>query len=164
MTPCKIHCICDVSDRDSPFPDINDELKPDWIPDLQAHYQWTQQMDPNHPAWSVLFEAPELRSYMRTFDVVNCPWIDRTCLPTPSLFLCGAATVSCRIIHLMACMHVMQIGTDPYPITAAYSVPNSSHAGQAGLVASKVELTRSQTDASRPVVRIRSLFCRTSGD
>ena len=63
----------------------------------------------------------------------------------------------------------MQVGTDPYPITAAYSVPNSSHAGQAGLVGSKVNLTRSQTDASRPVVRlteqplpnacIHSLFC-----
>ena len=50
---------------------INDELKPEWIPDLQAHYQWTKAVDPNHPAWSVLFEAPELRLYMRTFDVVN---------------------------------------------------------------------------------------------
>jgi hypothetical protein len=93
---------------------INDELKPEWIPDLEAHYKWTAETDPNHPAWSVVYEAPELRQYMRTFDVV---------------------------------------GTDPYPITAPYSVPNASHVGQAGLVGAKVDLTRSQTDASRPVVR-----------
>ena len=52
----------------------------------------------------------------------------------------------------------MQVGTDPYPITAAYSEPNSSHAGQAGLVGSKVDLTRSQTDASRPMVRLNSFY------
>jgi hypothetical protein len=98
---------------------INDELKPEWVPDLEAHYQWTKETDPNHPAWSVLFEANELRSYMRTFDVV---------------------------------------GSDPYPITAAYTVPNASHAGQAGQVGSQVDLTRSQTDASRPVVRSPSAW------
>eukprot|EP01043_Picozoa_sp_COSAG02_P036458 COSAG02_NODE_2670_length_8288_cov_6.629792_3_plen_312_part_00 len=37
----------------------------------EAHYQWTRDTDPDHPAWSVLYEAGFLAQYMGTFDVVG---------------------------------------------------------------------------------------------
>ena len=39
--------------------------------ELEAHYQWTAAGDPEHVAWSVLYEASALRQYMRTFDVIG---------------------------------------------------------------------------------------------
>ena len=41
------------------------------MPDLEKHYQWTAETDPDHPTWAVLYEAPQLRQYLRTFDVVG---------------------------------------------------------------------------------------------
>lgn len=37
----------------------------------EAHYQWTRDTDPDHPAWSVLYEAGFLAQYMGTFDVIG---------------------------------------------------------------------------------------------
>ena len=51
--------------------DLNDELNTEWMPDLEKHYQWTAETDPDHPTWAVLYEAPQLRQYLRTFDVVG---------------------------------------------------------------------------------------------
>jgi hypothetical protein len=50
---------------------LNDELGVSWMSDLEAHYDWTAATDPDHVAWSVLYEAPELRQYMATFDVIG---------------------------------------------------------------------------------------------
>ena len=50
---------------------LNDELGVTWMPDLEAHYQWTAAADPDHVAWSVLFEAPQLSQYLGTFDVIG---------------------------------------------------------------------------------------------
>jgi hypothetical protein len=50
---------------------LNDELNLVWMEELEAHYRWTAAGDPDHVAWAVLYEAPELRSYMKTFDVIG---------------------------------------------------------------------------------------------
>ena len=57
-------CLCALAD-------LNDELNTEWMPDLEKHYQWTAETDPDHPTWAVLYEAPQLRQYLRTFDVVG---------------------------------------------------------------------------------------------
>ena len=37
---------------------LNDELMgPQYLPALKAHYRWTANGDPDHPAWAVLSAA-----------------------------------------------------------------------------------------------------------
>lgn len=50
---------------------LNDELPEKWVPDLNDHYRWAVARDPDHPAWSVLYEASQLRQYIASFDVVG---------------------------------------------------------------------------------------------
>ena len=50
---------------------LNDELPEKWIPDLDDHYRWAVARDSDHPCWSVLFEASQLRQYLASFDVVG---------------------------------------------------------------------------------------------
>jgi hypothetical protein len=50
---------------------LNDELPEPYLPRLEAHYEWTKEEDPNHPAWAVLCEVPEVGRYLDTFDVIG---------------------------------------------------------------------------------------------
>lgn len=50
---------------------LNDELPVAYRPRLTAHYRWTAQEDPDHPAWAVLYQVNEMERYLGTCDVIG---------------------------------------------------------------------------------------------
>ncbi len=50
---------------------LNDELNLGYLPRLEAHQQWLEELDPNHPTWVVLYQVGEVNQYARTFDVIG---------------------------------------------------------------------------------------------
>ena len=50
---------------------INDELSLDMLDRLSAHRQWIEELDPNHPAWVVLFQVDQVREYLPSYDVIG---------------------------------------------------------------------------------------------
>jgi hypothetical protein len=50
---------------------INDELPLALRPRLEAHRQWVEEEDPNHPSWVVLFQVRDVADYGQTFDVIG---------------------------------------------------------------------------------------------
>lgn len=50
---------------------VNDELPQQFIPRLEAHQRWTEEEDPEHPTWSVLYQVREVGAYLNTFDVIG---------------------------------------------------------------------------------------------
>lgn len=50
---------------------INDELSLDLLDRLSAHRQWNEDLDPDHPAWVVLYQVDQVRQYMPSFDVIG---------------------------------------------------------------------------------------------
>ncbi len=49
---------------------INDELGPEWRPELQRRYDQVAQADYNHPAFQVLYQVGQLDQYFGTSDVL----------------------------------------------------------------------------------------------
>ena len=50
---------------------INDELPLDTLPRLSTHRQWIEELDPNHPAWVVLYQVDQVRAYLPSYDVIG---------------------------------------------------------------------------------------------
>ncbi len=50
---------------------IADELKPEMIPQMKAHYDLLCQLDKNHPAWAVLNNVDQINKYINTFDIIG---------------------------------------------------------------------------------------------
>ncbi|NQT12026.1 MAG: hypothetical protein HQ582_04725 [Planctomycetes bacterium] len=50
---------------------INDELPLSMLPRLEAHQEWVEQEDPDHPTWTVLYQLGDVRYYTKSFDVVG---------------------------------------------------------------------------------------------
>ena len=50
---------------------INDELGPEWLDKLQVRYDHVRSIDPDRPAFMVLFQIGKLREYAGTFDVMG---------------------------------------------------------------------------------------------
>ncbi|MBC7288158.1 MAG: hypothetical protein H5T86_08980, partial [Armatimonadetes bacterium] len=50
---------------------LNDELPLTFLPRLEAHQQWVEELDPDHPTWVVLYQHRDIRKYTRTFDAVG---------------------------------------------------------------------------------------------
>ncbi|MEN6547510.1 MAG: hypothetical protein ABFE07_15865 [Armatimonadia bacterium] len=50
---------------------LNDELSIDHMPSLEAHQEWMEDLDPNHPTWIVLYQVNQLHLYRKTFDVLG---------------------------------------------------------------------------------------------
>jgi hypothetical protein len=50
---------------------INDELPLTLLPRLEAHRQWVEEEDPDHPSWVVLYQVGDVADYARTFDVIG---------------------------------------------------------------------------------------------
>ena len=50
---------------------LNDELSLDYMPRLEAHQEWMETLDPNHPTWIVLYQVEQLGLYRKTFDVLG---------------------------------------------------------------------------------------------
>lgn len=50
---------------------LNDELGLEHMARLEAHQQWMQELDPNHPTWIVLYQVGLLEKYRRTFDAIG---------------------------------------------------------------------------------------------
>lgn len=50
---------------------LNDELSVDYMPRLEAHQEWMETLDPNHPTWIVLYQVGQLDYYRKTFDVLG---------------------------------------------------------------------------------------------
>jgi hypothetical protein len=50
---------------------INDELPLDMLDHLSAHRQWIEDLDPNHPAWVVLYQVDQIREYLPSYDVIG---------------------------------------------------------------------------------------------
>jgi hypothetical protein len=50
---------------------LNDELSQEFMPRLEAHQEWLEELDPGHPTWVVLYQVSEVRDYARTFDVIG---------------------------------------------------------------------------------------------
>jgi hypothetical protein len=50
---------------------LNDELPRSYIPRLTQRYRLVKQLDPNHPAWIVLYQVDELKFYLNTTDVMG---------------------------------------------------------------------------------------------
>lgn len=50
---------------------INDELPATMVDDLSARRDQVEALDPSRPAWVVLYQVNELRSYLSTFDVIG---------------------------------------------------------------------------------------------
>ena len=50
---------------------INDELPLDMLDRLSAHRQWMEDLDPNHPAWVVLYQVDQVREYLPSYDVIG---------------------------------------------------------------------------------------------
>lgn len=50
---------------------LNDELPTKYIPRLTKRYELVKQIDPNHPAWIVLYQVKELKKYLKTTDAIG---------------------------------------------------------------------------------------------
>ena len=50
---------------------VNDELGPEWLDKLRVRYGHVRRADPDHPAFTVLFQIGRLREYAGTFDVMG---------------------------------------------------------------------------------------------
>ena len=50
---------------------LNDELSLEYMPRLEAHQEWLEQLDPGHPTWIVLYQVGQLDLYRRTYDVLG---------------------------------------------------------------------------------------------
>lgn len=50
---------------------LNDELPLEYMPRLEAHQQWMEELDPGHPTWVVLYQVGQLEHYRKTFDVLG---------------------------------------------------------------------------------------------
>lgn len=50
---------------------LNDELSQSFMPRLEAHQQWIDRADPNHPTWVVLYQFREVGAYINSFDVIG---------------------------------------------------------------------------------------------
>lgn len=50
---------------------INDELPATMMPDLTAHRELLEELDPGRPTWVVLFQLEQVRDYLPTFDVIG---------------------------------------------------------------------------------------------
>ncbi len=50
---------------------LNDELGLEYLPRLEAHQQWLEELDPHHPTWVVLYQVEQVNQYARTFDVIG---------------------------------------------------------------------------------------------
>lgn len=50
---------------------INDELPLAMLPRLQAHQQWVEHDDPNHPTWVVLYQVADVACYAGSFDAIG---------------------------------------------------------------------------------------------
>jgi len=50
---------------------INDELPLSMVDRLAEHRDWVEELDPGHPAWVVLYQVDQIRSYLPTFDVIG---------------------------------------------------------------------------------------------
>lgn len=50
---------------------INDELPLDMLEQLSQHRQWIEDLDPNHPAWVVLYQIEQIREYLPSYDVIG---------------------------------------------------------------------------------------------
>jgi len=50
---------------------LNDELSLDYMRRLEAHQEWMETLDPNHPTWIVLYQVGQLDLYRKTFDVLG---------------------------------------------------------------------------------------------
>ena len=49
----------------------NDELPATMESRLTARQRLLEQLDPNHPTWTVLYQYDDVRAYLRTFDVIG---------------------------------------------------------------------------------------------
>ena len=50
---------------------VNDERSVKEMPSLLGRFRTVKELDPDHPAWTVLYQIEELREYMGTFDVMG---------------------------------------------------------------------------------------------
>jgi len=50
---------------------LNDELPESFIPRLEAHQRWAEEDDPDHPTWTVLWEAHKTSLYRNSFDIIG---------------------------------------------------------------------------------------------
>ena len=50
---------------------MNDESSVSHIPRLERQYRILKEMDPEHPAWSVLFQHDQIRMYIDTCDAIG---------------------------------------------------------------------------------------------
>ncbi len=50
---------------------LNDELALSWHDRLVRNYRWVRELDPNHPAWVVLYQVNDLDGYGDTTDVMG---------------------------------------------------------------------------------------------
>jgi hypothetical protein len=50
---------------------LNDELPPPWRDRLEARYRQVRDLDPDHPAWAVLYQVDQLTEYRHTCDVLG---------------------------------------------------------------------------------------------
>ncbi|HQK95223.1 MAG TPA: carbohydrate binding domain-containing protein [Armatimonadota bacterium] len=50
---------------------LNDELPLEYLDRLEAHQQWLEELDPDHPTWVVLYQVDQVAQYARTYDVIG---------------------------------------------------------------------------------------------
>jgi hypothetical protein len=50
---------------------LNDELPQEYMPRLEAHQQWLEELDPGHPTWVVLYQVGHVAAYAKTFDAIG---------------------------------------------------------------------------------------------
>ncbi|NOY82481.1 MAG: hypothetical protein GXP31_15895 [Kiritimatiellaeota bacterium] len=50
---------------------LNDELPPSYMDRLTAHRRWVEELDPDHPAWIVLYQFSRVNEYLSSFDVIG---------------------------------------------------------------------------------------------
>ena len=50
---------------------ICDEQEVSMVPRIRARRELVEKLDPKHPVWIVLYQAPQIRSYMGAFDVIG---------------------------------------------------------------------------------------------
>lgn len=50
---------------------LNDELPPPWRGRLEDRYRLVRRLDPDHPAWAVLYQVDQLAEYRHTCDVLG---------------------------------------------------------------------------------------------
>lgn len=71
---------------------LNDELPAHYMPSLEAHQEWMEELDPNHPTWIVLYQVGQLDLYRRTYDVLGT---DPYPIPTSPARRAADYTIQC---------------------------------------------------------------------